>query len=146
MEMSRNDFQQLAEERLGDAQALFNAGRFGCAYYIAGYAVECALKACIAKKTKAESFPERDAQKYYSHELEKLLGFTGLEDEIKPGDQDGTDAGERKQKLRENWIIVRSWSETSRYESERYAPEAGKILEAIKEPQYGILTWLKNRW
>jgi HEPN domain-containing protein len=146
MEMVRADFLRLAEERLVDAQALFATGRFGCAYYIAGYAVECALKACIPKQTRAESFPQKDAQKYYSHNLDALLGFTGLEDEMKLDDEDAQDAKEQKQKLKQNWIIVRAWSEASRYESDRYAPEARRILEAIEEPQYGVLTWLRNRW
>jgi HEPN domain-containing protein len=30
---------------------LLEAGLYAGAYYLAGYAVECALKACIAKKT-----------------------------------------------------------------------------------------------
>ncbi|MGA2601105.1 MAG: hypothetical protein ABSH09_29410 [Bryobacteraceae bacterium] len=35
--MNRVDFQNLAGERLADAAALLAAGRFDCAYYIAGY-------------------------------------------------------------------------------------------------------------
>jgi HEPN domain-containing protein len=55
--MNRADFQQLAELRLQDAEALLQAGRYEAAYYLAGYAIECALKACIAKRTEAESSP-----------------------------------------------------------------------------------------
>jgi hypothetical protein len=35
--MNRLEFQDLAVERLGDADALLKAGRFACAYYISGY-------------------------------------------------------------------------------------------------------------
>ena len=50
----------LAAERLSDAEALLAAGRFDCAYYIAGYVVECVLKVCIANKTKEDDFPPRE--------------------------------------------------------------------------------------
>jgi HEPN domain-containing protein len=54
--MNRTDLQILAEDRLKDAEVLLAKGRFAAAYYLAGYAVECGLKACIAKLTKAEDF------------------------------------------------------------------------------------------
>ncbi len=50
--MNRSDFRRLTEERVADAEILLANGRFNCAYYVAGYAVECALKACIAKRTQ----------------------------------------------------------------------------------------------
>ena len=59
--MYRSDFQKLAEDRIADAGALFEAHRYDAAYYLAGYAVECALKACIAKR-----FPRRQAQEYFT--------------------------------------------------------------------------------
>jgi len=49
--VNRADFQELAQIRLRDAEVLLENGRFDGAYYIAGYSVECALKACIAKLT-----------------------------------------------------------------------------------------------
>ena len=52
--MNRADLQKLAEERLADAELLLANGRFGGAYYLSGYVVECALKACIAQLTKLE--------------------------------------------------------------------------------------------
>jgi HEPN domain-containing protein len=56
----------LANERIADAEALLQAGRFGGAYYFSGLAVECALKARIASKTNASDFPDlkraRDSQ------------------------------------------------------------------------------------
>ena len=49
--MNRNDFQQLADVRINEAEALLVQGKYDGAYYLAGYAVECGLKACIAKLT-----------------------------------------------------------------------------------------------
>jgi len=55
--MNRLDLQQLAWERSGDAQELLAAGRWSGAYYLCGYAVECGLKACIAKLSRLHDFP-----------------------------------------------------------------------------------------
>jgi HEPN domain-containing protein len=60
--MNRTEFQSLAEVRIREAKALLDAGLWDGAYYLAGYAVECALKACIAKRTRAEDFPPREAR------------------------------------------------------------------------------------
>src|SRR5271165_3908240 len=68
----------LGVERLSDAGALLKGGRYACAYYIAGYAVECALKACIARKTNQDDFPPREAARYYVHDIPKLLDAAGL--------------------------------------------------------------------
>lgn len=56
--MNRSDIQILADIRVGEAKALLDLGHWPGAYYLAGYAVECALKACIAKLTKADDFPD----------------------------------------------------------------------------------------
>jgi len=49
---------------------LFAAGRFSGAYYLAGYTVECGLKACVAKLTTPESFPDKElANAVYTHDL-----------------------------------------------------------------------------
>jgi HEPN domain-containing protein len=138
MELSRQEFQRLAEERLDDAEALLRAERFGGAYYVAGYAVECALKACIASKTKAESWPPREVkQTHYIHDLEKLLITAGLKDAHEL---------ETNGSLKDNWLTVSDWSEEARYESNRQEPQARKLLDAITDTQSGVLTWLRNRW
>ena len=78
--MNRTDLQLLAEEQLADAELLLANSRFGAASYLAGYAVECALKACIAKLTKAEDFPNRNStNRAYVHDLKKLAGESGAE-------------------------------------------------------------------
>lgn len=58
--MNKKILQALAEARVADARALLNAKRFDAAYYLAGYAIECALKACIAKRTRRHDFPDKE--------------------------------------------------------------------------------------
>jgi HEPN domain-containing protein len=42
--MDRYEFQELAKVRLKEANALLAAGLYDGAYYLAGYAAECALE------------------------------------------------------------------------------------------------------
>lgn len=54
--MNRKDFQVLSKVRLREAKVLLGVGLYDGAYYLAGYAVECGLKACIAKRTLRHDF------------------------------------------------------------------------------------------
>lgn len=47
--MNRAELKQLSMDRVGDAEILLANGRWAAAYYLLGYAVETALKACILK-------------------------------------------------------------------------------------------------
>lgn len=55
--MNRREFRELTTLRLAEARALLDAGLPDGAYYLAGYAVECALKACISRQTRQHDFP-----------------------------------------------------------------------------------------
>jgi hypothetical protein len=78
--VNRADLQRLAKERIADAKALLAARRWSAAYYMAGYAVECALNACIAKLMKSEEFPDKKfAEKCWTHNLTQLVDLAGLE-------------------------------------------------------------------
>ena len=137
--MNRSDFQILATERLSDAESLLAAGRYDCAYYVAGYAVECALKACVANKTKEDDFPPRDTKKIWTHDLVDLLDSAGLKPELNEVN--------RKDALFEaSWLIVRDWSESSRYENQQDRLRAELMLGAIRNPDNGVLQWLKKYW
>jgi len=57
--MDRRALQELSRVRLKEARALAAVGLFDGSYYLAGYAVECALKACIAKGTRRFEFPDK---------------------------------------------------------------------------------------
>lgn len=72
---TRTEFQQLAQERLQEAKALLDLGKWSGAYYLAGYAVELALKACIIKMLMAtDAFPKKDFSKdCYTHAIEMLV-------------------------------------------------------------------------
>jgi HEPN domain-containing protein len=136
--MNRGEFQSLTVERLEDAASLLKAERYSAAYYLSGYAIECALKACIAGRTKQDEFPPKDAAKYYVHDLLKLLNIADL---------DSTFEQERKldAAFETNWTVVKDWTEEARYQS-RGKQKAEEILAAINDPQHGVLQWLKRNW
>jgi HEPN domain-containing protein len=136
--MNRADFQASADERSDDAEALLRSGRYGCAYYIAGYAVECALKAIIAHQTKEGDFPPKESPRYYSHKLQELLGLAGI--------QSVFDKEKLKYKaFEDNWQTVKDWNEESRYQSWGQR-EAEEIVAAVRDADHGVLQWLKQYW
>lgn len=137
--MNRNSFRSLALERLRDAQTLFRTGRFNGTYYLGGYIVECALKACIARQTKKSEFPDRKrVNASYTHRLEDLVGVAGLRDDLQ------REAAANKA-FEVNWGIVKDWSEESRYESHS-RQEAEDLLNAISDQRNGVLPWLRRHW
>ena len=137
--MNRIDFQELADRHLQESKALLGAGFPEGAYYLAGYAVECALKACIAKRTREHDFPGKGSNKYYSHDLEDLLGFAELTVELES-------VLPTNPAMKANWIIVKNWSEESRYEKGKTRQEADDLLAAIEDRKGGLLPWLRLRW
>jgi HEPN domain-containing protein len=83
--MNRIDFQQLAELRLKEAKALLAAGFPEGAYYLAGYAIESGLKACIAKRTQQYDFPDKKlVNDSHTHDLGKLLDLGNLCTSLQP--------------------------------------------------------------
>lgn len=139
VQVNRTDLHQLAEERLADAEILLNNGRFGAAYYVAGYAVECALKACIAKLTKAEDFPDKKiASNVFTHDLTLLAKLSGVFQEIQK-------LGGRDRLFRRHWAVANNWSEASRYRTHSEA-EARDLFTAVADPLHGVLQCLRRRW
>jgi HEPN domain-containing protein len=138
--VTRADFQARADEKLEEARVLLAAGRWSGANYVAGYAVELALKACIIKKLMAtDAFPEKDFSRHcYSHDLKELFKLAGLKTAFDAA------LGASAQ-LRDGWDVVIEWSEAKRYERADEA-EARRLVQAISDPVHGVLTWVKTYW
>ncbi len=78
--MNRGDFKKLTNLRVHEAKILLENECYEGAYYLLGYAVECAFKACIAKQTRRYDFPDKNfATKIYTHEITTLVKYAGLE-------------------------------------------------------------------
>lgn len=75
----------MAEERILDAKALLDGGRWAFAYYAAGYAVECGLKSCVLARMihTAWVFQEKwKAQDCLTHDFNELINLAGLMAEL----------------------------------------------------------------
>lgn len=137
--MMRSEFQRLADVRIAEAGVLLVAGMWDGAYYLAGYAVECALKACIAKQTKAEEFPDKDrALKCFTHKIDELVVLARLKAVL---DADVS----ANPLLRKNWTTVKDWSESSRYHAQP-KDDAQALCVAITDPVNGVLPWIQRHW
>jgi HEPN domain-containing protein len=137
--MNRIDFQNLAETRLREAKSLLDDGFPDGAYYLAGYAVECALKACIAKRTREHDFPDKAlVNESYTHNLKELVRLALLKRELET-------ALTADPAMDLNSTIVQGWSEASRYAKKSFEEAAG-LLQAIEDQAGGLLTWVRQRW
>jgi HEPN domain-containing protein len=140
--LNRADFQDLADLRIAEAECLFQNGMFDGAYYLAGYAVEAGLKACIAKLTNQYDFPSRNTQRdYYTHDLEILLKTAELDTIL------GIDR-KANALLKANWQSVVLWKEDSRYETRgsKSRADTDDFIQAITDVTNGVLPWIKKRW
>jgi hypothetical protein len=134
---TKADWQALADIRVREAKVLLDAGELDGAYYLGGYAIECAIKACIIKRLNTSDFwPEkRFSEKCWSHNLVVLLELADLK----------TATGSLA--LQSNWFVVKDWTEEGRYDfGARTAVTVGQFYNAIADPIDGVLTWLKARW
>lgn len=139
--MNRLDFQRLALMRAEDAKALLDSGRYEGSYYLAGYAVECALKACIAKQTREYDFPppRKVVEAVYTHDLNRLMSASGLRSEFET-------AAKADTVLARYWNEVGNWSEEARYEPAITEQMARGIYAAVTDDIHGVLTWLMKYW
>ena len=134
----RRDFRTLAELRAKEARVLLRSRSQLGAYYLAGYAVECALKACIAKQRKRFEFPpkRKSVEKMYSHDLDTLLDAADLKAQLEkeitanPG-------------FAANWNTVKDWTSESRYKTSGL--NGRDLYNAVTGPN-GVLPWIRLRW
>jgi len=137
--LTKNDLEKLAQVRLEDALFLLQANRPSSAYYLAGYAVELALKSCIAKLIQPNTIPDKAfINAIYVHKLDNLLSTAGLRPEFDAEIKADT-------QFAAHWAIVNNWSEESRYEFWDQI-SATTLLQSIIDPDHGVFTWVKKHW
>jgi len=138
--MNKSELEKLVEIRVKEAEILLNSNCFQGAYYLIGYALECALKACISKQVKAFDFPDkRLANASHTHQLSELIGVAGLKQKL--NEQESQD-----ENFKLNWAVAKDWSEVSRYECIVEENKAKDLYKAVTDNESGILTWLKRYW
>jgi hypothetical protein len=139
--VNRTELQQLSTERTKDAQSLLAAMQWSGAYYLAGYALECALKSCILARIERTGIVFEDkkfAEKCWTHDIEELVKQADLA--VERDKVAGT-----KLALGRNWQIAKDWSESSRYRLFTQL-QAEKLFRALTDNTDGVLPWVTNFW
>lgn len=138
--MNRQDLQRLSQLRSREAKMLLDQGSYAGSYYLMGYAVECAVKAAIAKQTRRYDFPnKRLANDSFSHDLKSLLQTAGLWPTFDV-------AMRANPPLGLNWAVAKDWSEGSRYILSTSEAQARDLYSACTARTHGLLSWIKNYW
>jgi hypothetical protein len=115
-------------------------GAFKPPYYLCGYAIEYALKACISRKVREFDFPDRKlVNDSYVHDVEKLLKVAGIERLLEEEET-------QNELFAKNWRIVQDWSEASRYDVSITPATASELFLAVTHETNGVLAWLKKWW
>lgn len=143
--MNRLELQQLADERLKDVEALLIGQRWAFAYYNAGYAVECALKACLLARMPLTGwvFQEKaNIKDCLTHKFEDLIKIAGLQDELAARLKLSATNGDT---FHLNWKESQKWDVTARYVP-RTEAEARALYVALTHDPDGVIPWIRNYW
>ena len=138
--VNKADLEALVTERVADADVLLKNNRYSAAYYLCGYAIECAIKVCIAGQTQRHDFPPKPniVRDIYTHELQRLLKAANLEAAWKL-------AVQSDKELEINWLVIQRWTEEDRYRLPSQQ-EAQDLYQAVTEPTHGMLQWIQKYW
>jgi hypothetical protein len=135
--LKRADWKVQCTLHAAAAKDLLAKGRFSTAYYLAGLAVECALKAKIARAFKASTWPTKKfVNDVYCHDLEALVNQAGLSPQLKHQQTIGS--------FGTLWKTVRTWKNDSRYTVWSDAEARDMVRAALGRS--GVLSWIKKHW
>jgi HEPN domain-containing protein len=139
---TRKDLQELSRLRLQEAEALYRARLYDGCVYLAGYAVELALKARICRLLRVEEYPPLSGEigrAFKAHSLEQLMVLAGLSREFDTN---------KNQELFDNWSRAIVWYPEQRYEAPGKfdGTTAKAILDSLTAKPNGVITWLSKRW
>jgi HEPN domain-containing protein len=138
--LNRKLLQTLAESRLEEGRILLAHNQWTGAYYLTGLAVECALKACLARAVKEHDYPDKKfVNGMYQHDLQSLIGL----DALLLADLQAVMA--RDSKLEANWKTVKDWDDEKRYDIVD-EQEAKGLYDATADTSSGVMPWIKGRW
>jgi len=136
--LTRRDFKRLTTMHLRAARALLRADQWQSAYHVTGYALECGLKACIARQTQRHQFPRRDARDLYTHDLGEFVRLADLTTPL------GTDS-QASPAFAANWATVKDWSPESRSDLSIDEKKARDLYRAAAGAS-SVMRWIRQRW
>ena len=137
--MTKQLLELLTIERLRESKLLLDQKCFSGAYYLAGYSIECGLKACVAKQINSQEIPSKSfVNDFYTHDLERLIKVANM-------DQDRVIKEKSDLDFAINWGILKDWNEGARYK-EWTEVQANELYNAIENLKGGVLPWIRQYW
>ncbi len=137
--MNRRDLRRVAMIRLKEARVLLKAGCYDGAYYLCGYALECGLKACIAKETRRSEFPDLEkVRNSYTHKLADLVKVAALNNSLAARIA-------ASPAFEVNWTTAKDWSEKDRY-ARHGEQKARDMYRAVADKNDGVMRWIRSHW
>lgn len=135
------DLEKAVGERLDDANALFEAGRYASTIAMAFYALEIQLKVVICRRMDLKMLPRA----FEIHDPEALMMLTGLSKKI--------GQVKRPRAVANHWNELTTVAKESVFESIRYIPtpalwdeeKARKVLLQVQDPSTGVIPWLSRQ-
>lgn len=138
--LNRNILQILAASRLEEGRILLDNSRWTGSYYLTGLAVECGLKACLARTVKEFDYPDRKfVIDMYQHDLEKLAALDATLSVALEADV------QRDLQLAANWSTVKDWDDEKRYDIVQ-EQQARSLYEATADATSGVMNWIRGKW
>ena len=141
------DLKKITNARLKAVKSLKESGDYDTAYYIIGYALECALKSVICKTLNFDNYPDMDGmgkkvETFKTHSFDLLLALSGME-------KDFTLNAPAERAY--NWSqFTKAWVIDSRYQpiGIRTKEEIERMIKMLEENENGILYWIeeKQKW
>jgi hypothetical protein len=122
-----------------EAKLLLEGSEWSGAYYLAGYAIECGVKACLAKDFRPYHMPDKEiVTKGHIHDIDTLTRLANLDGPRGLNAQADPDFAVK-------WAVAASWNESSRYATWTET-QAKELYEAVTNMDHGVLPWLKQYW
>ena len=148
---SRSDLQNLTKQRLDEARALLSLNFPDAAFCLAGYSIECALKAVVCRTLDQDDFykPDRSNKgaryvqdrifrEFKTHNYNDLLVLSGLSAKLNA-------ACLADPAVEAAWAFIEgmNWSEQSRYQlGTKSATNVYNFVQAVET----IVVWISNFW
>lgn len=135
--------QSIADDRIREAECLYDNGHFDLAFYVAGYAVELYLKARICVVLNIPDFFDFGNRKkfenednitkpYKVHNFDQLLILSGLSLEHNKMLQMAN--------FKKDWSALSQWREDVRYSKGKKQQDVGIFISGIKN----YTVWIKQ--
>ena len=148
----RIEFQELATLRLEEASILLAKNYPDGAFYLAGYAVECALKSAICRTLDIDDFFELNSakahsakvkddvlQKFRTHDYGTLLALSGWYYKLDTAITLDVILGDA-------WTIIRTLSWTEQYRYETTTRKGQVAVQGFIDSVNIFLQWIKTHW